>query len=102
MDETPGGYLKRGQGIFDEVVGIPYDEENEATWTAVRYCSYEIHYYGFGRPSFRDFNLPDDEEYMIEVIDTWNMTVTNTGIHHGFTRISLPQKEYVAVRLVRM
>lgn len=47
LDETPGGYLKRGQGIFDEVVGIPYDEENEATWTTVRYCSYEIHYYGF-------------------------------------------------------
>ena len=102
LDETPGGYLKRGQGIFDEVVGIPYDEENEATWTTVRYCSYEIHYYGFGRPSFRDYNLPDDEEYRIEVIDTWNMTVTDTGIHHGFTRISLPQKEYVAVRLVRM
>ncbi len=100
--ETPGGYIKCGQGIFDEVVGIPYDEENEATWSTVKYCSYEIHYYGFGRPSFRDYNFPEDEEYRIDVIDTWNMTVTDMGIHHGHTRISLPGREYMAVRLVRI
>lgn len=100
LEETPGGYLKRGQGLFDELVAIPYNEENLATWSKVEYCSYEIHYYGFGRPSERGYNLPEDKKYKLEILDTYEMTITDAGIHSGYTRIKLPGKEHIAVRII--
>ena len=65
-------------------------------------AGYEIHYYGFGRPSFRDFRKPEGERWKAEVIDTWNMTVEDAGVHTGRFRISLPGREYIAVRLTRV
>ena len=58
---------------------------------------YEIHYYGFGRPSFRDFQK--EGAWQVEVIDTWEMTVTDLGVFSGKFRVPLPGKEYMAVRL---
>ena len=60
---------------------------------------YEIHYYGFGRPSYRDFFKGEGERWHVEVIDTWNMTVEDAGVHGGRFRIPLPGREYMAVRL---
>lgn len=93
--ETPGRYLKAGKGIFDEVVGIAEgSEKKEGT-----FADYEIHYYGIGQPSYRMLYLPADHEYEVEVIDTWDMKVTSMGRHTGTTRIDLPQKQYMAIRL---
>ena len=39
------------------------------------------------------------QEYQVEIIDTWEMTVTDGGIHKGKFRVKLPGKEYMAVRL---
>ena len=39
-----------------------------------------------------------DEEYQIDVIDTWNMTVQDKGVHTGTVMIDLPQREYMAIR----
>ena len=50
LTQTPGLGLKQGPGAFDETVAVP-DEMIPVT-------GYEIHYYGFGRPSFRDFVKP--------------------------------------------
>ena len=91
LTETPGLGLKRGPGAFDEVVGIPDSK--------VFTDCYEIHYYGFGRPSFRDFTKNDGASYQVDVIDTWDMTVTDAGVHSGKFRIQLPGKEHMAVRL---
>lgn len=91
--ETPGLGLKLGAGSFDETVGVV---------DAAFGSGYEIHYYGFGRPSFRDFFKGADEKWQVEVIDTWEMTVTDAGIHGGRFRIPLPGKEYMAVRLKRI
>lgn len=63
---------------------------------------YEIHYYGFGRPSFRDFRREDGAKYQVEVIDTWNMTVTDAGVRSGKFRVPLPGREYMAIRLKRV
>ncbi len=101
-DEVPGGYLQRGGGIFDETVAVPLGEEKRVNWEEQQYVSFEIHYYGFGRPSYREFDLPENERYQVDVIDTWNMTVTDAGIHSGFTRIPLPGREYMAIRLRRI
>lgn len=94
LRETPGIGLKRGMGMFDETVGVP-DEMMPGD-------SYEIHYYGFGRPSFRDFLKSPDAKYQVEVIDTWNMTITDAGVHSGKFRIALPGREYMAVRIRKL
>jgi len=96
LAETPGRGLKLAAGMFDETVAVP---------DAVSFgqgAGYEIHYYGFGRPSFRDFRKPEGERWKAEVIDTWNMTVEDAGVHTGRFRISLPGREYIAVRLTRV
>ena len=95
MAETPGHGLKRGEGSFDETVGVPDGVD------FIPGGGYEIHYYGFGRPSFRDFIKPEGQ-WKAEIIDTWEMTVTDAGVHTGKFRISLPGKEYMAIRLIRV
>ncbi|MDO4458718.1 MAG: DUF5605 domain-containing protein [Clostridia bacterium] len=91
LKETPGHYLKRGEGMFDETVAVP-----ESMFESKLY---EIHYFGFGRPSYRMFYLPEDKKYQVEIIDTWEMTVKDAGVHSGTFRIELPGKEYMAVRI---
>lgn len=96
LSETPGYGLKLGQGSFDETVAVP----DSAAAMMTGGSGYEIHYYGFGRPSFRDFIKPEGR-WKAEIIDTWEMTVTDAGVHSGKFRIQLPGKEYMAVRLIR-
>jgi hypothetical protein len=60
---------------------------------------YYLYYYSFMRPSFREFYFEDNAAYQVEVIDTWEMTVEDRGIHRGRFRVELPGKEYMAVRL---
>ena len=93
LTQTPGLGLRLGRGVFDETVGLPQDGVPD---------SYEIHYYGFGRPSFREFRKNPEHRYRAEVIDTWNMTVTDAGVHSGKFRIPLPGHEYMAIRLTRI
>ena len=91
LTQTPGLGLRQGPGAFDEVVGVPQ--------SPLRQGEYEIHYYGFGRPSFRDFQK--EGSWRVEVLDTWEMTVTDAGVHTGKFRIPLPGKEWMAIRLTR-
>ena len=62
---------------------------------------YRLYYYSFMRPSFRTFRLDDDTPYRAEVIDTWNMTITDLGIFRGRFDLPLGAKQYMAVRLRR-
>ena len=104
MEETPGTYLKYTKRAFDEIVGIPYRTEVREEWTyfaPVKYADYEIHYYGFCRPSRREFHLPENECFRFEIIDTWNMTITDAGVHSGYTKIRPPGREYMAIRIKR-
>ena len=92
LSETPGsGFLKAGPSSFDEVVGVPDQMMPDG---------YEIHYYGFSRPSSRLFRKQEDEEFEVEVIDTWEMTIEKRGRFSGMFRIELPGKEYMAIRLI--
>lgn len=93
LKTVPSYGLKRGEGSWDEVVGVPQDDDVMAE------TGYRLYYYGFMRPSFRDYYFDDDTLYTVDVIDTWNMTVTNQGIFKGRFRIPLPGKEYMAVRI---
>lgn len=100
--ETPGGYLRKGPGLFDEVVGIGGEGESDGKASGSEPCGYEIHYLGITRPAYRMLYLPQDQEYQVEVIDTWGMTVEDAGVHSGTTRIELPARQYMAIRIRRV
>ena len=91
MDETPAPGLRPMAGEWDEVAA----EVDES----VPSHKYYLFYYSFMRPSFRDYYFDDETEYEVEVIDTWNMTIENQGIHKGKFRVQLPGREYMAVRI---
>lgn len=57
-------------------------------------------YFGFFRPSYREFDLPEGKSYSIDVIDTWNMTrETLPGSFEGHVRVDLPSRQYMLLRL---
>jgi hypothetical protein len=93
--ETPGYGLKQRHGYgpfnWDDVVGIPEDEDFADT--------YYLIYFGIFRPSFREYYFDDVTEYEVEIIDTWNMTITSCGIFKGKIHVDLPGKEYIAIRI---
>ena len=60
---------------------------------------YYLFYFGFNQPTFRDLELPSDRRFQVDVIDTWNMTVTPLeGPKSGRFRVSLPGKQFMAIR----
>jgi len=81
------------QGAFtwDDVVGVPCD--------LLYSSSYYLIYFGIFRPSFRIYHFDDINTYEVDVIDTWNMTITKAGTFKGRFRVDLPGKEYIAVRV---
>ena len=91
MEETPGLGVEPMPCKWDEVAcraaGFPARKD------------YFIYYYSFMRPGFRDFYFDDTTAYQVEIIDTWEMTITDGGVHKGKFRVKLPGKEYMAVRL---
>ncbi len=92
LSRTPGGYLRRWEGgAWDEVAATSESPDQQGR--------YVICYYGFNRPSSRLFRMPQDKRYKVEIIDTWNMTIQNAGVCSGTFRISLPGREYMAIRL---
>ena len=96
LKEVPGGYLSMGCGIFDEVVGYAGGHSGEG----MEICyDYSIHYLGICRPTYRMLILSDDADYEVELIDTWNMTITPLGIKRGLCTIEMPGKQYMALRI---
>ena len=62
-----------------------------------------LYYYGFNRPSFREYRMKPDIQYKVEVIDTWEMTINELeDVYEGNFRIQLPGKQYMAVRMTRI
>jgi hypothetical protein len=54
------------------------------------------------QPARKDLALPADRQFSIEVIDTWNMTITPLpGMYSGKCRVELPGKPFIALRIRR-
>jgi hypothetical protein len=84
--DAPGGALE------------PLPSEWDVRWGGGP--GYRIAYFGFGRPRYRDITAPPGSQWLVDVIDTWDMTVTRQpGIFTGSFRIELPGREFMAVRL---
>lgn len=96
LAEGPEKGLMPYDGIHDEVAAV------EDTGSSPKVPSYCLIYFGFFRPAFKDYHLDDETDYQVDIIDTWEMTVTDGGIHRGRMHIVLPGKEYMALRLTRV
>lgn len=93
LEDIPGNGLSHVPARWDDVCAVVDGEADAGP------KPYSLWYYGFQRPSFRDFHIDDVTWYHVDVIDTWNMTITDGGIHQGRFRVPLPGREYMAVRL---
>ncbi|MCL2222719.1 MAG: DUF5605 domain-containing protein [Oscillospiraceae bacterium] len=97
--------------ICEEAGGIDYLPERSPWDIAVGGIEGKVYiaYLGFSRPRNRSFhsdhpylgrsNLPEGK-YKVEIIDTWNMTITDCGIMaREDLHVELPARQYMAVRL---
>ena len=92
--EENGGYMEPLPAFFDETCCT-----NSASHPRKDCVMY---YYGANRPCRRPFYMPEGQEFDVEVIDTWNMTITQAGRHSGEFTIDMPSRPYMAVRLVKV
>lgn len=95
MCDTPGIGLAPAERGWDDTCAVPEDK------LLAERTGYQLYYYSFMRPSFREFYFDDDTEYHVEVIDTWNMTIEDRGVHTGKFKVDLLGKEYMAIRIYR-
>lgn len=83
-------------------------EIHEANWDVPCFCkdddrSYYLYYFGFFKPAFRTYELPEGCTYEIELLDTWDMTVTKLpGTYSGSIRIDMPEEQYMAIRMKKV
>ncbi|MFR5004846.1 MAG: DUF5605 domain-containing protein [Bifidobacterium dentium] len=60
---------------------------------------YQLIYFGWFRPKYREIPLPAGSAYVVDVIDTWNMTVeTLPDAYENSVRVDLG-RQYMAVRI---
>ncbi len=91
LEETPGPGLRQ--------ITHPFKEEVVATADTLQPTPYYLYYYGYRCPSFGEYHLDDEKEYEVEILDTWDMTITKCGTFKGKFRVQLPAKQYIAVRI---
>jgi uncharacterized protein DUF5605/uncharacterized protein DUF5060/uncharacterized protein DUF4038 len=88
IDAAPGGVLE------------PLPSDWDVRWGGAD--DYRIAYFGFGRPRYRDITMAPGSRWHVDVIDTWNMTITRQpGTLEGCFRVGLPGREFMAIRLIR-
>jgi hypothetical protein len=76
------------------------------TWMPFHCIGIEHEYYlGYlndAQPRSIVINLPTDAQYQVDVIDTWNMTITPLQMKFsGRSLIELPAKPFMAIRIVK-
>lgn len=97
LELVPGNGLSPNPlSNWDEISAIPESE------FMLPVKSFYLYYYGFERPSFRDFFIDENTPFRVIVVDTWKMKMTDAGIHSGKFRINLPSKSYMAVILLKI
>jgi hypothetical protein len=60
--------------------------------------TYYLYYFGKESGSNKTIDLPEGNKFLIDVIDTWNMTVEEKGSYSGKVMIEIPDKKYIAIR----
>jgi hypothetical protein len=87
LEDVPGAGIDQLPGMRDVPIGGVEG-------------AYYLAYFGFMQPRRRTFVLPPDVRFRVDVLDTWQMTVTPVpGTFAGTFRIDLPGRPFIAVRL---
>jgi hypothetical protein len=64
---------------------------------------YHLIYLGHHQPSLRTISVHPGTRYRVDVIDTWNMTITELpGIYEDQFTLPLPARPYLAIRLISL
>ena len=64
---------------------------------------YYLVYFGIHQPAFQPLCLPVGNKYNIDLIDTWNMTITPLKSKvEGKCEVKLPGKPYIALRIQKI
>jgi hypothetical protein len=64
---------------------------------------YYLTYFGVRQPGEVTFNLPGEGDFYLDIIDTWEMTVTPVaGTFQKAITVQLPGKPYLAVRIINV
>ena len=102
--ELHGESWKRAGFLLDFLNSVPgnglkFAEKNMFDWDCVhsipaiapstQESNYHVYYYEFMRPMFREFIFDDNQEWDVDVIDTWNMSITRYGVCRGKFRVDL-------------
>lgn len=96
------GFLKRIMEEGPEEGLNPLESDWDAPSAGIPDLYY-LYYYGFNRPSFRQYRMKPGTQYKVSVIDTWEMTINELeGVYEGNFRIELPGKQYMAVRMTKI
>lgn len=62
-----------------------------------------LRYFGLKQPCFRPVTLPPEGRFVVDVIDTWNMTIERVpGEHTGEVRVELPGRPFMAILVRRV
>lgn len=62
--------------------------------------AYFLYYFADETHGEQTFALPGGKSYQVDLIDTWNMTITPlAGEHSGTVELVLPDRPYMAVRM---
>lgn len=94
IDDVPGAGLKfYSKGAFDDTIAIPEEDFN--------FGKYWLFYYDKFRTCCREFHFDDEFDYKVELIDTWEMSISEVGVVKGQFKIKFPGKEYMALRITR-
>ena len=91
--ETAPGYLRP---VVNYDWWMPY--------SAVGYKDeYYLNYYNMDQPRSQIINLPPKSKYKVEIINAWEMTITQVkGEFSGKSLIQLPQKPFTALRITKI
>ena len=92
----PGLYpLSTDSEALDMLVDRPYN----GITVGHNGTDYLLTYYWMHQLKYARLKLPQDKRYRIDIIDTWNMTITEAeNAAKGSVQIKLPRRNYIAVR----
>lgn len=106
LGESPAriAFLKR---ILDEIPahirGLEPQRIGRHLDCAGKEGEYYLVYLGINQPKDMPIQLPADGQFKVDVIDTWEMTITPVeGVFSGLCKVPLPAKPYIAFRIYRV
>lgn len=96
LEDAPGHGLVLDKDLYGIILTCTEEEKD------FEIKSYYLYYYGDSQLGYADIEVDKDTEYRVEVIDTWNMTITDMGVKKGRFFVELPGTQYMAVRLKKV